>query len=417
MTISLFRSETTSAVWSDFGFPLGVSSWWTRLYVFFLVLALIAACFSVIFGSYSRKILVSGFVVPDKGLIKIDPPRSGQIDQVLVAEGQHVSKDQPLFVMDVSNVTGLGKTGDLLEVNLGSQHDLLRDELVHLSGLQNSERDHLDASIASLNEQIRDTQEELSSRQSFLHLAQAQLHRLQTLEITGAVSLTARDQAEQAEVDARTQIATLQTQLGTTQGQLLQSEADRRGLPDKQANDRSEIKRQITQIEQQLLQLEEQRALVIRASEAGTVTRITAHVGTNVDAVTTPIVPLLTIVPDDSVLQANLYVPSNAIGFAKTGGNILLRYEAYPYEKFGLQEAAIAEISRTSVNARELPFPTTGDDPYYLVVAKLAKSTVTAFGREEPVEPGMKFQADMILESRHLWEWAIEPVIAAGHSL
>ena len=35
---------------------------------------------------------------------------------------------------------------------------------------------------------------------------------------------------------------------------------------------------------------------------------------------------------------------------------MLLRYEAFPYQKFGVQEAVVSSISRTSVEARELPF-------------------------------------------------------------
>jgi membrane fusion protein len=125
----------------------------------------------------------------------------------------------------------------------------------------------------------------------------------------------------------------------------------------------------------------------------------------------------MTIVPDQAELEANLYVPSSAAGFVKVGAQVLIRYEAYPYQKFGIQEARVTSISRTSVNADELPFPVKTDEPLYLITAELAKETITAFGREEQLQAGAKFQADLVLEDRKLWEWAIEPLIAAKQSL
>lgn len=414
--LELFRPEARPRSASEIGLPLGITTRWMRLYAIVLALAMVAGGAAIAFGSYARKVQVSGFLIPDKGLIKIQPPRSGHITEQLVIEGQHVAKDQPLFVMDVSDVTSSGRSSDLLKQNLHDQRQLINDELRHLSVSQRSDTEHLDANIASLRQQVADIEAELKARRDFERLAQSAFARAQTLVVSNAVSQASKDQAEQAAVDASIQVATLQTQLGTINGQLLQAQADRRGLSDKQANDRADLERSGSQIDQQLLQLEEQSSLVIRSSQNGTVTQMTAHVGTNVDTLSTPITPLLTIIPDDSVLQADLYVPSSAIGFAKVGADVRLRYEAFPYEKFGLQDATVTLISRAPVNARELPFPISGDDPYYLVTADLAKVTVTAFGKEEPLEAGMKFQADLILEHRKLWEWAIEPILAARHS-
>lgn len=412
----LFRPQALPQL-SEYGVPLGVASGWSKLYAAALVAALVACACEVICGSYSRKALVSGFVVPDKGLIKVQPPHSGRVTEELVAEGQHVDKDQPLYVLDVSGVTALGRTGDLLADNLRRQRQMIVDELGHLAISQVADADHLNANIEALKQQVIDIDAELVSRGDFEHLAENEFERIRALEAKDFASHATRDQVEEAMVNAKIQIAALQTQLGTIKGQFAQAQADWRGLADKQANDRSQLERSREQIDQQLMQIEEQRSLIVRASAAGTITQMTVHVGANVDAVSTPIAPLLTIVPDGATLLAYLYVPSTAIGFARIGGNVLLRYDAYPFEKFGLQEASVASISRTAVNPRELPFPPMGDDPYYLVTATLAKNTVTAFGEEEPVQPGMKFQADLILENRKLWEWAIEPVLASQHSL
>lgn len=45
---------------------------------------------------------------------------------------------------------------------------------------------------------------------------------------------------------------------------------------------------------------------------------------------------------------------------------------------------------------------------------KLEKGTVSAFGQEEPLMPGMVLDADILGERRTIWEWVLEPLIAAG---
>ena len=64
-----------------------------------------------------------------------------------------------------------------------------------------------------------------------------------------------------------------------------------------------------------------------------------------------------------------------------------------------------------------MPFPVKTDEPLYVITAELAKETITTYGREEELQAGAKFQADLVLEDRKLWEWAIEPLIAAKQSL
>jgi membrane fusion protein len=205
----------------------------------------------------------------------------------------------------------------------------------------------------------------------------------------------------------------LERSLATAKGELAQGQARTQGLSSRQANDRSQLERLQGELDQQLLQLDDQSYQVVGAPAAGTITRLTATLGSTAD----PAVPLASLVPDGSRLEANLYVPSNAVGFVRIGTRVLLRYQAYPYQKFGLQEAAVSSISATSVSGRELPFPIPETEPVFLVTARLQKETITAFGREEPLQVGAKFDADLILESRKVWEYAIEPLLAARSNL
>ena len=51
-------------------------------------------------------------------------------------------------------------------------------------------------------------------------------------------------------------------------------------------------------------------------------------------------------------------------------------------------------------------------ESYYRVVVRLDRQTVTVYGREEALRPGMQMEADILGERRRLIEWVFEPLFA-----
>ena len=62
----------------------------------------------------------------------------------------------------------------------------------------------------------------------------------------------------------------------------------------------------------------------------------------------------MTLVPAGARLEARLYGPSRAIGFVRPGQRVLLRYEAFPHQKFGQYEGVVRSVSRSTVGPAEL---------------------------------------------------------------
>lgn len=120
-----------------------------------------------------------------------------------------------------------------------------------------------------------------------------------------------------------------------------------------------------------------------------------------------------TIVPNGSVLVANLYVPTSAIGFVRPGQEVRLRYDAFAYQKFGAFTDRVTDISKTILTPRELGAGEDGPAVFRVKVA-LPSNRVKAYGEEWPLQPGMTLKADLVLERRKLWEWAVEPLRARG---
>ena len=63
---------------------------------------------------------------------------------------------------------------------------------------------------------------------------------------------------------------------------------------------------------------------------------------------------LASLMPADARLQAQLFAPSSAIGFVRPDQTVLLRYQAFPYQKFGHQSGQVVQVSRTPLQPSEL---------------------------------------------------------------
>ena len=110
-------------------------------------------------------------------------------------------------------------------------------------------------------------------------------------------------------------------------------------------------------------------------------------------------------------MEAELLVPSSAIGFIEPGDRVRLRYQAFPYQKFGHQEGRVSQINRSALSTAELLGRGRQEgEALYRINVVLARQSVTAYGKPEPLKPGMMLEADVMGERRRLIEWMFEPL-------
>lgn len=188
-------------------------------------------------------------------------------------------------------------------------------------------------------------------------------------------------------------------------------------LPLNTATQRNDTERQLATITQSIAQNEQQRAVVLRAPRAGVVSTVLLKEGQMVGAGQ----PLLSLLPAGSVLQAQLLVPSRAIGFVAPGSRVVLRYQAFPYQKFGQQYGHVTDISRSALSPADI-VALVGQqpqqpDPLYRVQVALDSQKILAYGKEEPMKPGMALEADILMDRRRLIEWVFEPLYGMAHHL
>ena len=152
------------------------------------------------------------------------------------------------------------------------------------------------------------------------------------------------------------------------------------------------------------------RAYVVRAPIAGRVSSLQASSGQAAD----PQRLQLQIVPDDGgALQAELFVPSRAIGFVEAGQSVRLLYDAFPYQHYGTYRGRIVRVSQTIVAGTDVSTPVKLDGPAYRATVALERPDIDAYGKRVPLQPDMLLKADIILEKRTLVDWILNPLRSA----
>jgi membrane fusion protein len=132
---------------------------------------------------------------------------------------------------------------------------------------------------------------------------------------------------------------------------------------------------------------------------------------------------IATILPDGVQLEAQLFIPSTAIGFLKQGQEVRLRYDAFPYQKFGLYEGELAELSNIDIPLQEIQtrFPILTKmyegKTFFRANVRLDKQSIEAYGKSLPLRAGLTLEADVLLDRKRLIEWVFDPVMALGKRL
>jgi membrane fusion protein len=108
------------------------------------------------------------------------------------------------------------------------------------------------------------------------------------------------------------------------------------------------------------------------------------------------------------------------VGFVRPGDPVLIRYAAFPFEKFGHQRGTVESVSRTALPSNELDALGSADsrsESLYRISVRLASQSVLAYGKDQPLQAGMLLDADVLREKRRLYEWVFEPLYALAGKL
>ena len=359
-------------------------------------------------GEYTRKAHVKGFLAPDRGLMRLMSPQSATVLESRAVEGASVRAGDVLYVLSVDAANVSGNVRETLTARERSLQGAARQQ----AELERERAQALDRQVGTMRGELAQIDAEARLHEQRLALANQALARLESLRADNFIS-AAQVQAKSEELlGLQAQAQSLQRQRAAQLREIEQLLARRRELPLQTQVAQGELERDMAEIAQQQAENDSRRRIEIRAPQDGTVTGVVAQPGQSVNAS----VALASLLPADARLQAHLFAPSSAVGFVKPEQPVLLRYQAFPYQKFGLQGGQVAQVSRSPLQASELagvPLPKSDGEaePLYRITVTLDKQAVAAYGREQALAPGMQLEADVLLDRRRLIEWIFEPLL------
>lgn len=385
----------------------------------FLSLVFLLIAFFSIFET-TRKAVIQGMLIPTAGVTRVFPTQSGVIKEICVKEGQFVLEGDMLFVASSERSTPeLHSTESVISELLAQRRDSFNTERQQVKEQAVNRLKTLHQRAQDLQGEINRLDRQIFIQQQRIALSEQTVARFVQLKATNYISVAQLQEREAELLDQRQRQLEIERLRSATNRDLANVQTEKQNIMLQAFRDENALRRDASMLEQDLTENAARREISVRARQSGTVTAITARLGQTITSST----PLASILPKGNKLEAEMYVPSRAVGFIKPGMKAMLRYQAFPYQKFGQHPARVREVATTSVRPEELPTSAAAlpgvaqSEPVYRVRLELDQQTVRAYGTSMPLRSGMLVDASVMLERRKLYEWVLEPLFSISGRL
>ena len=384
----------------------------------------------ITFGSYARRVDMEGSVLPSAGLMAISSPSAGWIAALAVREGQLVEKGALLYTLDLDTTTEDGRTQQQIINTQTATREMLTQEVDRKIRMSEETRKQLRQKIENLKVQIDQLGGQITMHQGFFKTINKEYNLFLGLLERHQVALNEMQSREQAWMQAQSKLQELESSKLRLLGELNDAQYQLATVAISTADEIDALKTRILDIDEKLANSKAHRSIEIHAPEAGVVTAIVGHPGQVVSAGA----PMLKIVPQPAIMHAELLAPSSAIGFINQSDRVLLRYSAFPYQKFGEYWGTVVTVSDAALTPEEVQSLLAGAQPskqglsggvspakqlgpFYRVIVQPDSQFVNVYGEEHKLPASMPVQAYALLDRRLLYQWILEPLYDIGRAV
>ena len=373
----------------------------------FLVAVTSVACWFLASNSYTKKEKVPGIIVPREGIVTIYPPQAGILTKLNISEGMTVGESEELFSMLIDQRMAGGEyVGLKLIEQIDIQETYLGRKLAYEQERVSAALETNETRTNRVKKEIDQLKGLIGTQNETLNIAFSAYGRMQKLFHENVIASIELEEYYKRYLEQKQQAESLAMRMDEAISSMEESVLNVRTLEINSKREIADIENQLTELAKQRTQIHGQRQMVVNAPVAGRIAAVMVNVGQRID----PAGPLLSIIPNDSDLQVNLYLPTRSIGFLEAGQRVNISYEAFPYQKFGTYSGRISQIAGSVIMPGEPVAGLAFQEPVYKVIAALENQHVEAYGKEIPLRSGMILSADVVLDKRSLFEWLLEPV-------
>lgn len=411
--------------------PLGSFMIWL---VFLLFSAMIVIS---IVGKVDTVASTTGKIIPKENFNIIHSSQEGIINKIWVKEGQSVKKGEVLvsFNSDL-NKEEVIKTQKMIEI-CNFENLLLKNELNEIMGKKISElnltkysllkRDEIDRYIEMksnreeqyLNKKKKYELEKESQSENFKILdneLETYQRKLTLLNKEVENAKTSFDFGVSTEFEYKSKVqeaGEIKDKIEITKHKLAQITSEITGIQkniellNKERKDFlltkiSDNDKTINQLLLELIKFKKSEDLtIVRAPESGRVNKISIN---NFNGFIQNGTELMTIVPQNSILQAEVYIQNKDIGFVKMGQEVELKLDAYQFQDYGMLKGKVINLSPDTITEN-------GKDTYvYKAYISIEKNELNLKNKNEAVKVGMTLKGEIKTEKRRIIDFILSPI-------
>lgn len=419
--------------------PLGRKVLWTML------LLLAGLVVWLVVGRLDIVAVAEGKLVPQSYVKIVQPAESGIVKEILVREGDTVRAGQVLMRMDTLITDADARS---IQADYQARRLTLRRidaELADLpfqaragdppqlaSAVQaqyRANRAAFQSALAEEKSQLAKAKQELGAALEIQRKFSAVLPHYREQEkafdklgkdgFAGGVMVSdKRRERIEKEQELNTQSHMIESARASVQQaemKLVQIDSDyRRALH----SERNEAQGAFDKLSQEVAKQAHRKDLLeLKATQDSVVKDLATH---SIGTVVQPGTVLLTLVPQNETLRAEVWLSNEDIGFVKEGQPVRLKFAAFPFQKYGMINGVVEHIGADSVEntganggPREKQGAAAGSTYKALVVLKAAE--LQADGENFPLSAGMQANAEILLGTRTVLEYLLSPVQKAWH--
>ncbi|QPI50049.1 HlyD family type I secretion periplasmic adaptor subunit [Massilia antarctica] len=394
------------------------------------------------FGKLDVIASADGKLAPQTLVKIVQPSEAGVVKELLVHEGDTVKAGQVLARLDatIASADKTGVSSDLgiqrmqvrrIEAELSGKPMLARaadDALLFAQverqyqarrGAFNDSLEQEKALLQKMEFEKKSAGETLAKLEQTLPTYQAAAKSLAELSQEGYVPLR---QSADKEREAVEKARDLDAQRSTVAALNSAMAAQRQKLSQLHSTYKSDLERELAEIRAKLGQLQpsldkssyREGQMVLRAPQDGVIKDLAT---TTTGAVVQPGAVVLTLVPKDELLFADVNIKNEDVGFVAVGQRAKVKLAAYPFQRHGMLSGTVIHIS---ADASEPPRPEAGREgsngqasgsaSYKARIRLDQQALKDPQGKRLHITPGMQVVVEINQGQRTVLEYLLSPV-------
>ncbi|MFN6569534.1 HlyD family efflux transporter periplasmic adaptor subunit [Dendronalium sp. ChiSLP03b] len=397
---------------------------WTRGLLYWLVIFAAIVLPWAMLSKVDETGSARGRLEPQGRTLRLDAPVTGKVVAIKVKEGQTVKAGQILLELESDLTrTELQQTQAKLEgqQNRISQLQLLKNQLtisLRTQQLQNQaqESEQL-AQLDQIQQRLNSSRQVYILEKGRLKLANNEIQRYRYLWQKGAISKSKLEEVEgamferqrlleQAQSDMQQSTTEITKQQSTNQrisrtGELalLDSQKQIKELQSQVVDVQSEIDQTKKQIQSLQFQLQQQ---TLRAPIDGIIFQLSIN---NAGTVVQPGQMITQIAPQGVPLIFRAEMPSQESGFLRVGMPVKMKFDAYPFQDYGVTEGKLRWISPDS----KVVETAQGKLENFELEIEMSKTYIDTRNKRILLTPGQTATAEVIVRERRIIDFVLDP--------